>query len=441
MGCFDVYDLITGVSTNGGPDSFLEGEEEREELADGLADKILAAALFPNLPRKPELKQILIDALFCVSDDAGEDKVPFPDSSECTPDVVIGKFGEDEGDETVSIRFCEGYDAYGGFDRMRDGDGQWRDENTPLNNAGFPFMDSRCWYYIHAWASLPRDSDKSLEQRLYETFTDDLDVGTNGISHKLDYGLMGFMWGQFQDSFLENCKIEDALEYLCLDTAPTLSAAISQGLRGKDIAPALFSDFQAWIFETPDLWPRKPEGQLSAPTFRSFETTSEFTQKDIMLPNELLLTVLSFLSLTDAFSFISTSKSMRRLIAQPSSFNLLLRDMVTSLDGSLRWLQPCPLVEGEVNRANEALWTWVTENPKNSVNPFNAPDFPWVEFVYTCLVKSDSMKSRERIWGIIKQVETLLVNGNPKGEDGDSEEAEWVTDKEENSDGSDEESD
>ncbi|KAH8826283.1 hypothetical protein DL96DRAFT_1816662 [Flagelloscypha sp. PMI_526] len=425
MGCFDVYDLITGVSANGGPDSFLEREEKREELADGLADKILAANLFPNLPRKPELKQILLDALFCVSDDADEDKVPFPNSSEVHPDVVIGKFREDEGDEIVSIRFCEGYDAYGGFERMLDSDGKWANEYTPLNDAGFPFMDSRSWNYIRAWTSIPKESDKSPEERLYETFTNDLNQGINGISHSLDYGLMGFMWGQFQDSFLENCQIEDALEYLCLDTAPNISAAISQGLRGKDIAPALFSDFQAWIFETPDLWPCRPEAQAAAPIFRTFETTSLPTPKLLSLPPELILNIFSFLSLCDFVATSSTSKSMRQLVTGPNIFPHLLHDLVINPDGALRWLQPCSLVEGEVKRANEALRTWVNGHPKDSVNPLCAPDFPFVEFVYTCLAKSDSMRSRKRIWGIIKQVEMILEVEDSDDSDEETDEDEY----------------
>ncbi|KAH8826281.1 hypothetical protein DL96DRAFT_1529738 [Flagelloscypha sp. PMI_526] len=405
MGCWDVFDIITGFSAGGGPRSFLEGRVRMEELADGLAEKIIVAALSPNLPSTSELKQILIDALVAVSSDAGKEQVPFPYSGKSLQ-VVLGNFGGNSDYEKVSIRFCRNYDAYGSFEEMLVMD-KWKKKTTHFNDLGFPFMDARCWHYICAWVSYPSSSKKSLVRAVYDALADGLNATAPGISLYIDYGPMCFMWGQFQDSFLENCSITNALKFVCLNTAPNLSAAISRGLRGKALAPALFSDFQVWMFADPDLWPHKPQWQCSSPIFRTFEPTSE-TPKLLSLPVELILKICSTLSLPEIFATSSASKSMRQLVIRPDILHLHLHSMITSPDGSLRWLQPCSLVKGEVDRASEALRTWVNSNHKDNGNPFCAPDFPFVEFVYTCLVESDSMRNRKRLWGVIKQVEFLL---------------------------------
>ncbi|KAH8826282.1 hypothetical protein DL96DRAFT_1277858 [Flagelloscypha sp. PMI_526] len=405
MGCWDVYDIITGFSARGGPTSFLEGAEKRDEFADGLSDKILAAAQYSNLPCKHELKQILIDALVYVSDEAGKEKVSFPYSSR-PHYAVFGKFGEDDDDDTVTIRYCKMYDAYGGFDRMLDSDGEWKYGGTQLNQIGSPFMDYRCWHYLRAWVDYPKNPRMSFEEAFYRAFTNGVNLRAPGIAMAIDYGLMRFMWGQFQDSFLENCSAPQALKFLCLETVPNLSAAISYGLRGKYLATAVFSDFQTWIFATPDLWPHKPD--RATPVFRTFETTLATTPKILTLPVELILKISSLLSLADILTASYASKSMHQLVTGPYILPLRFRDMITSPNGPLRWIQPCSSVEGELDRANEALCTWINTNSKDCDSPFYVPDFPFVEFVHTCLVISDSMKSRKRIWGIIKRVELLL---------------------------------
>ncbi|KAH8826291.1 hypothetical protein DL96DRAFT_1607636 [Flagelloscypha sp. PMI_526] len=384
MGCWEVYDIITGVSASGGPDSFIDTEWERDELADGISEKILAAAQVLNLPNHQELKEIIFEALFYVSNAAEEEKVPFPGSDTWqNPAVVIGNFGKRRGDLSVTIRSCDEYDSYGCFRRLRNSSGTWTGEET----------------------------------HLYEEFLDKLGNGLHaygdpipyGISHHLDYGIMKHMWGQFQDSFLDNCSTSEALELLCLDGAPGLAAAVSQGVRGKDLAPALFSDFQAWVFESPDIWPRKSEGECGSPLFQTFETPSDSPPMLLTLPIELLLKISASLSISDILHVSSISKGMRRLVTQPGILSQLLREAIVTPNGTLRWMQPCSLVAGEVEKANEALRSWLVADSDGSLSPLHKPDFLFVEFVHTCFVKSHSMKNRKRIWGMIKQVETLLV--------------------------------
>ncbi|KAH8826643.1 hypothetical protein DL96DRAFT_1711197 [Flagelloscypha sp. PMI_526] len=81
------------------------------------------------------------------------------------------------------------------------------------------------------------------------------------------------------------------------------------------------------------------------------------------------------------------------------------------LRGSLRWLNPSPFAGDEVSRANESLTTWISsEGADATSNPFQIPGLPFLAFVYTCLVHSFSMRSRRRLWGIIKQVEGRWID-------------------------------
>ncbi|KAH8826285.1 hypothetical protein DL96DRAFT_1816663 [Flagelloscypha sp. PMI_526] len=403
MGVFEVFDLITGVSASGGPDAFIYHAEEREELAEDLSEKILAASTSTDIPGKEELQQILSSVLFFTSDEAGEEKVPFPGTWQ-NPAIVVSKSGGDsDGEDEIKIQYCFDYDLYGEFNRTLGAD-----KPTALYNSDSPFMDSRCWHYLRSWIFRPGDSELSLDREMYDAFTNDVDGPAFGLSENLNYGLMLHMHGQTQDYFLENCSIPEALEHLCLDGAPNLSAAILNGIRGKALVPALFCDFQVWIFESPDIWPHKADSRNPKTTFRTFDAAAGTAPQFLALSLELLLQILSSLSLVDLVNLSSTSTSMRQAMTQPQTFQVLLRDMVLSPKGDLRWIQPCALVEGEVESANEALRTWIPQESEEPLGPLHAQDFPFVEFVRTCLVGSGSMKNRKRIWRMIKQVEVVL---------------------------------
>ncbi|KAH8826293.1 hypothetical protein DL96DRAFT_1710883 [Flagelloscypha sp. PMI_526] len=297
MGCWEIFDLISGVSASGGPKSFHEGTQYEESLAEGLAEKIIIAAQFSNIPAKKDLQMILVDVL------AQSKRFLRPWGSWHEPAVVIGKFGENENENDVTIRFCEQYDSYGSFWQLRNRDGSWEDGITEVHEESRPFMDSTCWYYCCSWISLPCRSHKSLEQAIYDTFSKSMHRGC-GMSPSLDYGLMGFMCGQCQDPFLENVSVSEALQLVCLDKVPNLPEAISHGFRGKDLAPALFADFQTWIFQFPDVWPWQSNGQFSSPRFQTFKATSSSSPKILSLPLELLLQVMSSLSLVDVINLL-----------------------------------------------------------------------------------------------------------------------------------------
>ncbi|KAH8823590.1 hypothetical protein DL96DRAFT_1469149 [Flagelloscypha sp. PMI_526] len=200
---------------------------------------------------------------------------------------------------------------------------------------------------------------------------------------------------------------------MCLDDVPHLNEAICQGLRGRDLGPAVFADFQGWVFEALDIWPCRPEGDLIEPTFALFH--EPFHQQEsafLTLPIELMLDILSRLSLEDALDVSCACKQLRNQLLQDNALSMLARDMIK--DGTLRWVQPCSLVENEVDKANMALVTWFED--KHCANPLQSPSFPILPFLHTCFLKSGSMKNRHRIWGVIKQLERRWI-AYQKGED------------------------
>ncbi|KAH8826652.1 hypothetical protein DL96DRAFT_1608588, partial [Flagelloscypha sp. PMI_526] len=112
----------------------------------------------------------------------------------------------------------------------------------------------------------------------------------------------------------------------------------------------------------------------------------------------------------DVLSLSSVSRSMRQIVTHENFFSMVLHNMLTR--GNLRWILPCHSVENEVKNANKALATWIAVAGLEA--PLNHPRFPILPFVHTCFVHSNSMKSRRRLWGIIKQLEkrwTAFRNG------------------------------
>ncbi|KAH8835089.1 hypothetical protein DL96DRAFT_1702093 [Flagelloscypha sp. PMI_526] len=202
-----------------------------------------------------------------------------------------------------------------------------------------------------------------------------------------------FMDQQFQGTTINEASIERA-------SFKTLQQAISQGLRGEDLRSALLDDFHMWMFEGPDSWPSRDES-LGPPLFAEISGNHLNTSGFPLLPLELILEILVYTSLPDALNFMSTCRQLRRLTYK-ETFSLILIRMVAR--GSLCWLRPCPLVVGEMENARHALATWI-QDPEEGEDPFHNSDFPFPAFVHTCFVKSASMKSRRRIYGIVKQLE------------------------------------
>ncbi|KAH8823587.1 hypothetical protein DL96DRAFT_1618033 [Flagelloscypha sp. PMI_526] len=388
---WEIYCFITGIAAGSSPDSLLgvwdrvDGEEldEIRELATGLVAKLVDTKN-PKLPPREELETLLVEALTLLhtnipSDPLGGYSILPESCQEICREVAV--FGTVHGEEVPRLCICKDYDTVGGFDHVLCDDGEWVQKNVQV----------------------VKDDVTNTSYRK--------------VHSKLEYGIICFSWGeQGQDTFKGDVNsVNDLLEYMCLNDVPHLNEAICQGLRGRGLAPAVLADFQGWVFERLDHWPCRPEGDLIGPRFTSFHEPLDGQKSGFLaLPSELMLNILSTLYLEDILKVSSLCKRLRNQLTRTNTLSMLARDMVKG--GALQWVQPCSLVEKEVDKANEALVTWLED--KNCANPLQSPNFPILQFLYACFLKSGSMKNRHRIWGIIKQLEVRWI-AYQKGEDCD----------------------
>ena len=125
--------------------------------------------------------------------------------------------------------------------------------------------------------------------------------------------------------------------------------------------------------------------------------------------------------LTPYLSLSSTCKSLRSLLITPDFADRVMKESIAH--GHLRWLSPVDTMPSEVARANKIFKQWISvyvpEEPSSSFhldarNLLLLPHFPCFAFVYACL-HSDSMKNRERIWGMVKQYDALWMDYRTNG--------------------------
>ncbi|KAH8824141.1 hypothetical protein DL96DRAFT_1713488 [Flagelloscypha sp. PMI_526] len=411
MGGWTIFCMISGVAANGGPETFLDGggnDEEIQTLASKLAEH-LSAVNSGNagfLPQE-EIESTLIEAL-------EEDPIPPSMSSWCEEVVVFGQFYDEEQEDYLpGLRFCSLYVGHGSFASVRSEDGDCESENEELMITDEPlaFMDSRCWHYLLSWLDLPPRRDGETPAPFHEELWTVINLKgrKTGDFIDLNYGSeVTNAWGQYSTYLLENCEMDDVVRDMCLEGLPYLSSSLSQGLRGAELRPALLADFQTWAFESPNLWPSWTNEikQLTVHSFSAgpYEPTSSPAFSS--LPLELLMDILTQLSVIDVLNLSSTCKVMHHNITHDDFLPMLLRDMIQH--GSLRWLKPCHLVEDEVKDANEELASWIPGDA-HSQDPLQDLRFPFLTFVRHCYVECYSMRNRRRLWRIIKELEGWIV--------------------------------
>ncbi|KAH8835092.1 hypothetical protein DL96DRAFT_22446 [Flagelloscypha sp. PMI_526] len=417
---WDIYCFLSGINASGGARAFYVQDYNTESVdafANNLAAKLVATPVSGQLPSQEKLKPILAALINHYEDDnSDESALPKSYHSWCPEVVVIGKLTD--GDHGIEFRICRHYDSVGGFEQMLSDDGTWVQNNTTVSaavtNRPATFMDRRCWAYLQTWLSVPLTPGRDFYLDFWDVVERSFDwTQPEALHATLDYGLMSTTWSQAQSWIVgEMCTDEQAFNLLCLDGAPNLSRGIIQGLRDKDLAPALLKDFQCWIWEQPDVWPTKPEAfKFDVPKLTTY---SKDSHRFLMLPSELILEITSRFALYDLFNLASTSKAFRAYILSEPTLPMVLRNSVDR--GTLEWIKPCALVDGEVQNANRALTTWV--DPSKSVgDPLQNPSFPWLAFIRTCFVDSDSMKSRKRLWNITKQLEQFWIDFVTRRED------------------------
>ncbi|KAH8826645.1 hypothetical protein DL96DRAFT_1608559 [Flagelloscypha sp. PMI_526] len=418
---YDLRCFISGVSTFGGPQTFLGKEEDYQEdcdlLISGIVSKLLASEnATSDLPSKNELREILADLLkWCVAEGRFEDWNPIPRSMNTwnREVVIIGPGYEDkknsDGTYCIQLQVCRRHGGYSWYEQVLSG-GQWKDARTYIcYNGSEPnvFMDARCWYYLRSWITFQPlapavDPEISFHTELWKLVTGAFKHGYYP-STKLDYFPFQFTLNNHHEPPIRTKEgVRFSLDKMCLDSVPNLRQALRTGTRGLDLGAALLNDFQIWAFESPDIWPCWSEAFGRKPVFMDFVATS--TASLCSLPLEILLEIFADATPYDVLNMASTCKSIRHFLVRQDIFSGLLREMVRR--GSLYWLNPSPFAGDEVSRANQSLTTWIGGEELEAVsNPFQVPGFPFIAFVHTCFVHSFSMKSRRRLWGIIKQVE------------------------------------
>ena len=127
------------------------------------------------------------------------------------------------------------------------------------------------------------------------------------------------------------------------------------------------------------------------------------------LPNELIICVMRHLSISAMFQLCSTSKSVRRLLFP--TIGTVIRLEILDPSGGWRWLLPVKSVPGESERALESLSTWLgdaSEEYKDARSIFASACFPHLQFLRACSI-SDSMRNRQRLFGISQQYEHLWL--------------------------------
>jgi len=262
-----------------------------------------------------------------------------------------------------------------------------------------------CLEYLRAWLdpSLPSrvafmDStlSLSLEGELYEIINSRQEIIDHScLFPSFQYGDIPKTLGQDQFRFL---KARKGSHY----TSHTINA----GLRGKELLPALYADFQCWLSTRPDIWPSP--AVLPTPTFMRFPT-SLLNDPFSALPVELLFDILRQLPIRALLVLSSISRNLRALLTEPAFLNQTIK--VAVLWGSEFWILPVTTIAGEEERALHVAMEWLATTSSGrdvltTGSPFHSSAFPYLAFVHACY-KSDSMRNRQRLWNIVKQFDGL----------------------------------
>ncbi|KDR71471.1 hypothetical protein GALMADRAFT_253776 [Galerina marginata CBS 339.88] len=432
---------LSGIAPDGGPTCLID-MEDLDTVSTTMASEILSYdQVSPQLTLQ-DLASILSSALklasrplecWTVNDLASKLPVGISDWDYFNP-VGIGHFDASEGgvrpiDEhgrcpsgrSVEVRRLGEYSGDGRFDTVLivdyDDDEAWVRQRTEwryslcsVANCNL-FIMGGCLEYLRAWldpsGSLPprvafmeNAPSMSLEGELYEIVNSRYELrDDSGLFTSFRYGDIPKTLQGDQIRFLRARK-----------GSHHTSRGIAAGLRGKDLLPALFADFQCWLTMRPDVWPSPTSESTPAFTFMQLVTSPlDDSNPFSALPTELLLDIFRHLPIRALFSLSSASRSLRSLITEPAFLNQVIKAAV--LTGAEFWVLPVASIPGEEERARVVAMEWLSAvSPDHDVPitepPFHSASFPYLAFVRACYA-SDSMRNRQRLWDIVKQFEEL----------------------------------
>ncbi|KAF8154075.1 hypothetical protein B0H34DRAFT_625295, partial [Crassisporium funariophilum] len=277
------------------------------------------------------------------------------------------------------------------------------------------WVSEGCFHYLQAWIDFARLPAASHNRKL--SFSGELYEVVNSRETGRNNGVGTLEWMNYDD--IDKTLDQTQYDYHGGLQKPTnILAAIRRGAPSNEIHSAVIQDFRCWMFYSPDIWPTAPGSYgTDDPTnhgqnYTYFNDTSDLTSglgHLALLPPDILTEFLSWLP--DLKSYLALSRTSRMFfnsLTNTSTFNRVLRRMSKDPSRCLYWLRPVNALDGEVVKANEALFTWYNPSANDtqleSASPLDDVKFPWVGFIRACH-NSDSMRNRQRIWGQIKQVE------------------------------------
>jgi hypothetical protein len=140
---------------------------------------------------------------------------------------------------------------------------------------------------------------------------------------------------------------------------------------------------------------------------KSSKSTAQVNHWD-RVPTEIVLEILSKLSIGEVFSFASSCRNLYHQFGNPAFISLLLRTQLRRPLSSSYWFLPVATVKGEVEKFYQAFdESWASKSEAKTSNSADSsivfhPDFPLFEF-FRINYDTDSMKNRRRLWRISQQ--------------------------------------
>ncbi|PVF91196.1 hypothetical protein CPB86DRAFT_719915 [Serendipita vermifera] len=269
------------------------------------------------------------------------------------------------------------------------------------------------YLYLQSWidkgslpprqTAFPLEPDMSFEEELYEIVNrrSNRQPHRYGALDSIEYEGINFACNQWQDTF---CS--------AFTRAHDLGRVLKNGLRGNDLIPALLNDFCVWQTCPPDRWvsidlSSHPSSDIPVPQLGTNVGHWE------SLPTEIIIDILSSLSIEEVLSFTSCCRYLYHKFGNQSFLSILLRTRLRLPLSDVYWFLPVSSVKGEVEKFCGAC-VQANVSLLDSSDVMFDQDFPLFTFFRTNY-RSDSMRSRRRLWRISQQFRREWYKYRTKG--------------------------
>ncbi|KAL0949462.1 hypothetical protein HGRIS_009516 [Hohenbuehelia grisea] len=215
-----------------------------------------------------------------------------------------------------------------------------------------------CFYYLQHWidferlpppCTLPSGDTLSLPGELYEIVNSRSEQQFNTLPC-IDYDGIDGTLEQWQD-FFERAR----------RGVKNVAQAISSGLRGEDLIPALRQDYRCWAFMRTDIWPLPSMAGMAESVYAAHilkETAAPQPRWQLnALPNDILFEIFDQIPIPSFLALASTCRSLRARLLSPDVADSFFKHLVYA--GELRWILPVPGAPEEDEHAEDAAIRWL----------------------------------------------------------------------------------